>query len=69
MSKRLFVPDLIRKRDRGEKISMVTAYDFAFASLFDQSDIDIILVGDSLGTVVQGHETTLPVTMDQMIYH
>ncbi len=69
MSKRIFVPDLIRKRQRGEAITMLTAYDFTFASLVDQAGVDVILVGDSLGTVVQGHETTIPVTVDQMVYH
>jgi 3-methyl-2-oxobutanoate hydroxymethyltransferase len=56
------------KRD-GEKISMLTAYDYPFARILDQAGIDILLVGDSLGTVVQGHSTTLPVTMDEMVYH
>ena len=53
----------------GEKIAMLTAYDFLTARYLDQVGIDIILVGDSLGNVVQGHETTLPVTLDDMIYH
>jgi 3-methyl-2-oxobutanoate hydroxymethyltransferase len=53
----------------GEKITMLTAYDFLVAKYLDQMGIDIILVGDSLGNVVQGHETTLPVTVDDMIYH
>ena len=48
---------------------MLTAYDFGFASLFDQAGIDVLLVGDSLGNVVQGQATTLPVTLDEMIYH
>lgn len=56
------------KRD-GEKIAMLTAYDFLVAKYLDHMGIDIILVGDSLGNVVQGHETTLPVTVDDMIYH
>jgi 3-methyl-2-oxobutanoate hydroxymethyltransferase len=56
-------------KQRGEKIAMLTAYDFLVAKLLDQVGIDIILVGDSLGNVVQGHETTLPVTVDDMIYH
>ena len=53
----------------GEKIAMLTGYDFLLAKILDQVGIDIILVGDSLGNVVQGHETTLPVTVDEMIYH
>ena len=52
-----------------EKISMITAYDFSFAKLFDQAGIDIILVGDSASNVMAGHESTLPITLDQMIYH
>ena len=53
----------------GEKISMLTAYDFSFAKLFDKAGIDVILVGDSASNVMAGHETTLPITLDQMIYH
>lgn len=53
----------------GEKISMITAYDFSFARLFDSAGIDVILVGDSASNVMAGHETTLPITLDQMIYH
>ena len=51
------------------KLSMLTAYDFTFASIFDVAGVDSLLVGDSMGMVIQGHDTTLPVTMDQMIYH
>jgi 3-methyl-2-oxobutanoate hydroxymethyltransferase len=54
---------------KNEKIVMLTAYDYAFARIVDQAGIDIILVGDSLGNVVQGRDTTLPVTLDEMIYH
>jgi 3-methyl-2-oxobutanoate hydroxymethyltransferase len=53
----------------GEKISMITAYDFSFARIFDAAGIDVILVGDSASNVMAGHETTLPITLDQMIYH
>ena len=53
----------------GEKISMITAYDFSFAKIFDAAGVDIILVGDSASNVMAGHETTLPITLDQMIYH
>ncbi|MES2387767.1 MAG: 3-methyl-2-oxobutanoate hydroxymethyltransferase [Bacteroidota bacterium] len=54
---------------RGEKIAMLTAYDFSMARIIDGAGIDIILVGDSAGNVMAGHETTLPITLDQMIYH
>jgi 3-methyl-2-oxobutanoate hydroxymethyltransferase len=53
----------------GEKISMLTAYDYSFARIFDAAGIDILLVGDSASNVMAGHETTLPITLDQMIYH
>lgn len=53
----------------GEKISMLTAYDFTFANLLDESGVDMLLVGDSAGNVMAGYDTTLPVTLDQMIYH
>jgi len=60
---------LLTMKKSGEKIAMLTGYDFLVAKNLDQVNIDIILVGDSLGNVVQGHETTLPVTVDDMIYH
>lgn len=66
---RITLTDLQKKKAEGRKISMLTAYDFPFASLVDKAEIDMILVGDSLGVVVQGKENTLPVTMDEMIYH
>ena len=66
---RVTVPALRRMKRAGEKIVMLTAYDFPFAHLLDASGIDVLLVGDSLGTVVQGHPTTLPVTLEEMIYH
>src|SRR5688572_31925371 len=53
----------------GEKISMLTAYDFSFAKIIDNAGIDVILVGDSASNVMAGNETTLPITLDQMIYH
>lgn len=56
-------------KTRGEKISMLTAYDFSMAGIIDAAGIDIILVGDSASNVMAGHETTLPITLDQMIYH
>ena len=56
-------------KSSGEKISMITAYDFSFAKLFDSAGIDVILVGDSASNVIAGHETTLPITLEQIIYH
>lgn len=66
---RVTVRTLAARKRRGERITMLTAYDFAFARIFDQSGIDVLLVGDSLGNVVQGHDTTLPVTLDEIVYH
>jgi len=63
------VNDLLKKKAEGKKISMLTAYDFPFARIVDEAGVDAILVGDSLAMVVQGLENTLPVTMDEMIYH
>lgn len=60
---------LLKMKQAGEKIAMLTAYDYSFAKIIDQSGIDIILVGDSASNVMAGHETTLPITLDQMIYH
>ncbi len=60
---------LQKMKAAGEKIAMLTAYDFSFAGIFDTAGIDIILVGDSASNVMAGHETTLPITLDQMIYH
>lgn len=66
---RITVPAFRRMKRRGEKIAVLTAYDFAFARLFDGAGIDAILVGDTLGECVQGNDTTVPVTLDEMIYH
>lgn len=66
---KITIQDFLRKKTEGRKISMLTAYDFPFARIVDDAGIDGILVGDSLGMVVQGLENTLPVTMDEMIYH
>lgn len=66
---RVTVRSLARAKRRGEPISMLTAYDHAFARIFDAAGIDVLLVGDSLANVVQGLDTTLPVTLDEMIYH
>lgn len=60
---------LSEMKHRGEKISMLTAYDYTMASIVDSAGIDVILVGDSASNVMAGHETTLPITLDQMIYH
>ena len=67
--KRIRVPDLKEKKQRGEKIAVLTAYDATMARLFDRAGIDVLLVGDSLGNVIMGEETTLPVTLDVMVHH
>ena len=66
---RVTIKVLEQMKNKGEKISMLTAYDYSFAKIIDQAGIDIILVGDSASNVMAGHETTLPITLDQMIYH
>jgi len=63
------IQDFLKKKKEGKKIIMLTAYDYPFARIVDEAGVDAILVGDSLGMVVQGLENTLPVTMDEMIYH
>ncbi|HET6345769.1 MAG TPA: 3-methyl-2-oxobutanoate hydroxymethyltransferase [Myxococcota bacterium] len=68
-TKSVRVSDLQQAKVRGEKLVMVTAYDATFANLLDGAGVDMLLVGDSVGMVVQGHDTTLQVTLDQMIYH
>lgn len=67
--KRVTVPGLLKMKQAGEKISMLTAYDFQWANILDEAGIDAILVGDTMGMVVQGHGSTLKVTLDEMIYH
>jgi len=67
--KRVTTNTLQKMKSSGEKISMITAYDFSFAGIFDAAGIDVILVGDSASNVMAGHETTLPITLEQMIYH
>ncbi|HQV60730.1 MAG: 3-methyl-2-oxobutanoate hydroxymethyltransferase [Chitinophagaceae bacterium] len=67
--KRVTTNTLLKMKAAGEKISMLTAYDFSFAKIIDGAGIDVILVGDSASNVMAGHETTLPITLDQMIYH
>ena len=67
--KRITTRSLIEMKRNGEKIAMLTAYDYTMAKIVDHAGVDIILVGDSASNVMAGHETTLPITLDQMIYH
>jgi 3-methyl-2-oxobutanoate hydroxymethyltransferase len=67
--KRITTKSLIDMKANGEKISMLTAYDYSMAKIVDTAGVDVILVGDSASNVMAGHETTLPITLDQMIYH
>jgi len=69
MAEKMTVPEVVKMKQRGEKITCLTAYDYSFARILDEAGVDILLVGDSLGCVVQGRENTLPVTLDEMIYH
>ncbi len=69
VKKRKTILDIGQLKEQGEKITVLTAYDYPFAKLMDQAGIDMILVGDSVGSVVSGYENTLPVTLDEMIYH
>ena len=66
---RINVQTLKNMKKDGQKIACLTAYDASFAKVLDDNDVDVVLVGDSLGMVIQGQATTLPVTMEQMIYH
>ncbi len=66
---RVTTRSLLRRKRQGRPFSMLTAYDVTFARIFDQAGIDVLLVGDSVGNTVQGHENTLPVTVDEIIYH
>lgn len=67
--KRKTVLDILQMKQSGDKITVLTSYDYPFARLVDGEGIDVILVGDSVGSVVSGYDTTLPVTMDEMLYH
>ena len=67
--KRVTTKSLVDMKANGEKISMLTAYDYSMAKIVDAANVDVILVGDSASNVMAGHETTLPITLDQMIYH
>ena len=69
MGEKVTVPNIVKKKHQNQKITCLTAYDYSFARILDQAGIDILLVGDSLGCVFQGQENTLPVTLDEMIYH
>jgi|SRR5690606_7896159 len=66
---RLTLADIRKIRDRGEKLAMLTCYDASFAALCDAAGVELLLIGDSLGMVIQGHDSTLPVTQEQMLYH
>ena len=67
--KKVTTHTLLKMKANGEKIAMLTAYDFSFAKIFDAAGIDVLLVGDSAGNVIAGYETTVPVTLEQIIYH
>lgn len=69
MGDKITVPHILKMKQRGEKITCLTAYDYSFARILDEAGVEMLLVGDSLGCVVQGHHNTLAVTMDEMIYH
>jgi 3-methyl-2-oxobutanoate hydroxymethyltransferase len=69
MDKKLTIPDIIAMKKSGEKISMLTAYDTSFAGMIDAAGIDMVLVGDSLGMVLLGYNSTIPVTMEEMLHH
>ncbi|MEM9175400.1 MAG: 3-methyl-2-oxobutanoate hydroxymethyltransferase [Myxococcota bacterium] len=66
---RVTVRSLANRKRKAEPFTMLTAYDFTFARIFDEAGVDVLLVGDSMGNVVQGHDTTLPVTLDEVTYH
>ena len=66
---RISLRTLRNMKQQGEKIAMLTAYDASFAAVLESAGVDVVLVGDSLGNVVQGHDSTLPVTMEHVIYH
>ena len=68
-TKKITVPDILSARSRGRKIAALTAYDFTFARIVDEAGVDIVLVGDTLSAIIQGHPNTLPVTLDEMVYH
>ena len=69
MDRKVTVPDILKRKGSGDPIVALTAYDYPFGRIADEAGVDLILVGDSLGMVVQGMDSTLPVTMDEMVYH
>ncbi|HEY1373546.1 MAG TPA: 3-methyl-2-oxobutanoate hydroxymethyltransferase [Candidatus Binatia bacterium] len=69
MAQKVTVPEIVKMKRGGQKITALTAYDYSFARILDDAGIDILLVGDSLGSVVQGQASTLPVTLEEMLYH
>ena len=66
---RITIPHLKKLKQEGEKFACLTAYDYSFAGLVEDCGVEVVLVGDSLGMVIQGHETTIPVTLDDICYH
>ena len=69
MRKKITIPELLKMKQEGRRITVLTSYDYPFTRLMDGVGVDVILVGDSVGVVFAGHDTTLPVTMDEMLYH
>ncbi|HEY3306635.1 MAG TPA: 3-methyl-2-oxobutanoate hydroxymethyltransferase [Candidatus Binatia bacterium] len=69
MADKVTVPEIVKMKQAGRKIAVLTAYDYSFARVLDEAGIDILLVGDSVGSVIQGRDSTLPVTLEEMIYH
>jgi 3-methyl-2-oxobutanoate hydroxymethyltransferase len=69
MAQKVTVPEIVKMKAAGQKITVLTAYDYSFARILDDAGVDILLVGDSVGSVIQGQDSTLPVTLDEMIYH
>ena len=69
MGDKITVPHILKMKQRGEMITCLTAYDYSFARILDEAGVEMLLVGDSLGCVIQGHPNTLAVTMDEMVYH
>jgi 3-methyl-2-oxobutanoate hydroxymethyltransferase len=69
MTTKVTAPEIVKMKERGQKITALTAYDYTFSRILDEAELDILLVGDSLGSVIQGHDSTLPVTLEDVIYH